>query len=140
MLKTWICESSIKSWHLNDCSNRTENGGDFASEGAEAEVVAAEFSIEFRFVEWGLEDFAEEVFFFCKSLGMRMLRIFPMGEQTLAGGGIFPEEPAVFEARDVAVVWVFSPRGHGRCAGVGQNERAIFCRLDKGDGLDFFCS
>lgn len=133
-------QGGFTRWKFNFRSNGTENRGDFASEGAEAEVVAAEFSIEFRFVEWGLEDFAEEAFVFGKAVGVGMLRIFPMGEQTLAGGGIFPEEPAVFEARDVAVVWVFSPRGHGRCAGVGQNERAIFCRLDKGDGLDFFCS
>ena len=95
---------------MNYYSNRTKNRGDFAGEGAEAEVVAAEFGIEFRFAEGGLQSFAEEAFVFGEARGVGMIRIFPVGEQALAGDGVFPKESAIFEPGDVAKVRIFSPR------------------------------
>jgi hypothetical protein len=87
--------------------------GDFAGVGAEAEVVAAEFGIEFCFAEGGFEERAEEEFFFRESVGVGVIRIFPVGEQALACDGIFPEQSPVFKPRDVAEVRIFSPGSHG---------------------------
>ncbi len=89
--------------------------GEFAGGGAEAEVALAEAGVEFGFVQGGFEDFADELFFFGEAVGVGMVRALPMGEQAAAGFGVFPEQASVFEARDVAIVRVFAPGGHGSC-------------------------